>query len=195
MPISRRRRSNTLWSLQPSHGDWIQCMKIPKNLSGCSSAPKNDNFWSCKHRRMCISRRRWCPRNLGLSKLIGINIKYISIIKISIALGLSGKIMSPKDNNGSTRQCCSMSTSLTWTNTLNNWICPLPSSDLQLLLREFRWLGIALWILTLGFGLALMTYLWMIGLLHLLHVGTLLLLVLLLLFVVGWVWGLHFNLI
>ncbi len=44
--------------------------------------------------------------------------------------------------------------------------------------------------MALGFGLALITSLGMVGLLHLLHVGTLLL-VLLLLVVVGGVLGLH----
>lgn len=184
MSISCRWRTNTLRTLKPCHSDGIKSVKISENFSFGSSSSKYDDFRSCKYSRMSISWSRWSSWDFGFGKFICIDIENVGIVKISITLSLSCKVMAPKNNNWSSWKSSWMSSSWTRTYTLNNWICPLPSSDLKLSIRKLTWWLFRIWALTflstfftwrVTFLLTVLRSLWLF---HLLHVWTFLLLLL-----------------
>ena len=163
MAISGRWRTNTLRTLKPSHRYWIESMKISENFSFGSSSSKDDDFRTSQNGRMCISWGRWSSRNFGFGELICIDIKNVSIIEVSITFGLTCKIMTTKDNDGCSGKCSTMPTSGTWTDTLDDGICPLPSSHLQLPIREFtrllRVLALAFLFSFMALGVTVLTIL------------------------------------
>lgn len=113
---------------------------------------------------------------LNYCKFISIDIKNISIVKISIPLIFASIIMPPKNDNRSSRKCSSMTTSLTWTNTLNNRISPLPSSNLHFTILKFGrlwWVSLrgSLWwhLLLLILLSSWMRWFWMLWMLWLIH--------------------------
>lgn len=89
--------------------------------------------------------------------------------------------MSTKNNNWCARKCGWMSSSRARTDSLNDRICPLPSSNLKVSLRIFTWrlLRIRAWTFLTAFltwsMTLLLTIFWMLRLLHIFHVGTFLL--------------------
>lgn len=80
VPISCWRRTNTLWTLEPCHCDWIKSMKISKNFSFGSSTTKDNDFRTCKNSRMSITWGGWSTWDFRFSKFICINIKNVCII-------------------------------------------------------------------------------------------------------------------
>ncbi len=135
---------------------------------------------------MSISRCRRCSRDFWLCKFVGIYVKNIGVIKIGVTLGFSCKVVTAKDNDGGTWQCCRVPSSGTWTDTLNDGISPLPPSDLKFFIWILAWW--LMWILALSFLLAslalgitcFLTVLRMFRLLHLFQLGFRILLLLIL---------------
>lgn len=191
MPISRWWRTNTLRSLKPCHCDWIKSVKVSKNFSLGSSTTENNDFRSCKNSWMGIS---WCGRstwNFWFSELVCVNIKNVCIIEIGIPFCFSSKIMTTKDNYGSSRKSSWMTSSRTGTYTFNNWVSPLPSSYLKLSIWKLTWRLLRIWAFaflsaftTLRMAL-LMTIFWMLRFFHLLHIWTFLLLLLIFIWTVS----------
>lgn len=183
MAISCRRWSNTLWSLKPGHRNRIQSMQVPKYFSLGSSSSKDNDLWPCQHGRMSVP---WCWRcswDFWFREFVGIDIENVSIVEVSVTFSFACEIVPAKNYDRGSWQSCAVSASGARTNTLDDGVSPLPPSDLQFPVWIFAGL---LWVRTLTFWCALLTVglagllagLWVLRLLHLLHVWAFFLLLL-----------------
>ncbi len=181
MTISCRWRTYTLWTLKPSHGNRVKCMQVSEYFTFSSSSSKYDNLRPRKNCWVSIPWSRWSSWNFRFGKLVCVNVKNVSVVQVSISFGFSSKIVSSKNNDWSPWQCGWMSSSRTGTHTFDDGISPLPSSNLELSIGVLTWwllrgLTLALLSALFALGLALlMTVFGMLWLLHLFHVWTLLL--------------------
>ncbi len=101
MAVSCRGRSDTFWTLEPSHGHRVERMKVSEDFSFGSPSPKNNDFGASENCRMCVS---WSGRSsgyFGFRELISVDIENVGIVEISVSFGFACEIMSSKDDDGS----------------------------------------------------------------------------------------------
>jgi len=100
MAVSGRWGAYALGSLQPCHGNWVECVQIPKYFAFLPSSPENDDFGTCQDSRMGVPGSGRSPRYLRFGKFISIDIQDIGIVEIGIALVFTRVVMSSKDDDG-----------------------------------------------------------------------------------------------
>ncbi len=199
MTISRWWRTNTLGTLKPCHRNRIKSMQVSEYFSLGTSSSKDDNLGSSKNSRVSISRRRRSSGDFRFSELVSVDVKNVGVIEISVAFCFSSEIMSTKDNDWCSWQCGWVSTSRTWTYTLDNGISPLPSSNLEFSIGLLAGWLVGVWVFTLLFAFLalrmamLVTFLGMLRLLHLFHVGAFLLFFLILVGMISLVWSIFLR--
>lgn len=76
MSISGWWGTNSLWSLEPGHGDWIQGVEISENFTFCSPTPENHYLGASQHGWMAVP---WCWRSSW-------NFGFLSRIKSTVNL-------------------------------------------------------------------------------------------------------------
>ena len=78
--------TSSLWPLIPGHCDRIQSMKVSKCLILVSLATKDNDARACQDCCVIVPRLRWCPLDLWLYPTAGIQVKYVSVVEVDIAL-------------------------------------------------------------------------------------------------------------
>ena len=84
--IPSKRCPSSLWPLIPGHRDRVQSMKVSKCFIFVSLASKDNDARPCQDCCVIVSRLRRSPLDLRLYPTAGIQVKYVSIVKVDIAL-------------------------------------------------------------------------------------------------------------
>lgn len=84
--IPSKRGSRTFRALIPGHCYRVKGMKISKCLVLFSLSSENNNSWSSKDGSVIITGRRWSTLNLWLYPTARIQVEYMSVVKINIAI-------------------------------------------------------------------------------------------------------------
>ena len=86
MTIPPKGCTSSLWPLIPGHSDRIQSMKVSKCFILVSRATKDNYARACQDCCVIVPRLRRSPLDLRLYPTAGIQVKYVSVVEVNIAL-------------------------------------------------------------------------------------------------------------